>query len=492
MVDIGTSSMRGILMNQKGVLQHISQKEYQVEFKDNNYVEQDPAVFKDNLIKIIGESVGFAASNKMEIEALSITAQRSSIVPVDKGGEPLTNVIMWQDKRSVEICEKFEGNMYKIYEKTGLRVNPVFSAPKIMWLQEYMPHICEQTHKFLGIQDYIIHILTGEYKIDYSLASRTAMFNISTLEWDDELLDLYGIEKEKLCQVVAPGSICGVTNQAVYQLTGLKAGVPVITAGGDQQCAAIGLNAMEPGNIVVNSGTGSYVMGHVDQPIIDEEMRIVCNSSSIPGQWLLEASVLSTGNTYRWFRDSMYSEDGKEIGFEGINREIESSCTGANDLMFMPYLTGRGTPNWDPGARGAFCNVGLNHKRGDFVRAILEGITSELDTGVNILRQYIPTVDKVSTAGGLTKLEVFNQMQADMYNRSVVRYHSEEATARGGWIIASKTLKWFTSYQEAFNESIKGSEYKIYSPIKENVEYYEDYKERSGKICKGLYQTVEE
>lgn len=175
-----------------------------------------------------------------KIDAISITSQRSSVIPVDENIRPLSNAIMWQDKRTNYICESMENLNDKVFSLCGSRVNPVFSGSKMMWIREERPEIYAKTYKFMVIPDYLIYLMTGRICTDYTYGSRSLLMNIRTHEWDDELLEIFHVEKEKLCELVEPGSVCGHITKAFAEITGCQEGIPVITAGGDQQCGAIG------------------------------------------------------------------------------------------------------------------------------------------------------------------------------------------------------------------------------------------------------------
>ena len=227
-IDVGTSSMRGILFEHQGKCLTEKQEFYQATYLENSWVEQNPADWENALYSILKQSVAEAENMGEKIDAISITSQRSSVIPVDENIRPLSNAIMWQDKRTNYICESMENLNDKVFSLCGSRVNPVFSGSKMMWIREERPEIYAKTYKFMVIPDYLIYLMTGRICTDYTYGSRSLLMNIRTHEWDDELLEIFHVEKEKLCELVEPGSVCGHITKAFAEITGCQEGIPVI------------------------------------------------------------------------------------------------------------------------------------------------------------------------------------------------------------------------------------------------------------------------
>lgn len=239
-IDVGTSSMRGILFTHTGQLLTEKQIFYSVSYLENSWAEQEASDWENALYEIIKTVAGEADKNQWNIDAVTITSQRSSVIPVDMSIHPLCSAIMWQDKRTNDICERLAPLNDIIFALCGSRVNPVFSASKMTWIKENRPEIFKKTYKFLVIPDYLIYLMTGELRTDYTYGSRSLLMNIHNHQWDSELLNIFQVDKEKLCDLIEPGSICGKITKEFAELTGCPEGIPVITSGGDQQCGAIG------------------------------------------------------------------------------------------------------------------------------------------------------------------------------------------------------------------------------------------------------------
>jgi len=486
--DVGTSSMRGILYNEEGKAVFKSQIRYNPKYMEDNCCEQATSDWENGLINISKEINEKAKSKSLEISAIALTSQRSSIIPVDKKGNPLHDAIMWQDKRTCKICDELKSYEKQIYALTGSKVNPIFSAPKMTWLKRNSTEIYNKAYKLITVHDFLIFLLTGNYVTDHSIASRSLLFNITTLQWDKWLLKVFDVDEEKLCSLVEPGAICGYITEEISERCGLKKGTPVISAGGDQQNAALGLNIINQGSLEVNTGTGSYIIACSDKPRFDEKMRMICNASAIPGKYILEAGMPTTGTVYRWFNENFYSEESRSgNSYEKINSEAASAPIGSNGLVLLPHLQGRGAPYFNPLAKGVFCNMTLGTKRSDFARAILEGIACEVYENIQVIQEMVGDIELVSAAGGLTSFDLFNQIQADMYNKKVLCYENEEASSLGAWISAAKTTGMFASYEEAFAAAIHGTKTRIHESIPDNSVKYEQHKQRS----KALYDALD-
>jgi glycerol kinase len=447
-VDAGTTSMRSILFDEAGRVLAAFQRDNPPHHFPDGRVEQDADSWRISLVELLSKCATAVREHGADASCVALTSQRSSVIPVERTGEPLHAAIMWQDQRTEALCRELAGSDRLVYRKTGLRISPVFSAIKMTWLRRARPDLLRRAHKLVGIHDYLLHQMTGHFLTDRSLASRTNLLDLETREWDPALLELFAVERSQLCDLLEPGSAAGGLTPEMARATGLPQGLPVVSAGGDQQCAALGLGLLSPGRMVANAGTGSYVIGFAARPALDPEMRLSCTVAALPGSYMVEAGMLSSGSLYGWFRDRFCS--GAE-GFAQVNREAAGSPPGANGVLLLPHFKGAGAPHWNPGARGLFFGLSLGTVRGDMARAVLEGIAAEMAENVEIIERLTGAVEELRVSGGLTNLPVFNQIQADMYRRRVVRSADAEATARGAWMSAAVNLGLYRDHATALS-----------------------------------------
>lgn len=494
-IDLGTTGCHTIIFNEKGQKISKSYQDYKGIYLPHGWIEHNPKTWLYALKKTVKEAVKKTKYNKNYISAVAITSQRATVIPVDKKGNPLDNAILWQDKRAIEETKYLinEYGMEKIYNITGLRIDPYFTLPKLLWIKKNKTEIYNNTYIFLSVQDYIIHYLTGKYKTDWTQASRTMLFNINKLKWDKDFIKSVGIDFTKLPEAVPPGSIIGFVNRVVSEELDLPKGIPVIAAGGDQQCAAIGLGVIKAGMVEVNTGTGSFVLADSDKPVKDIGQRLICSASSIAGKWVLEAGIFTTGSIYRWFRDNFGEigmETQRESGIDAykiMDSEAEKEPVGANGLLLVPHFAASAAPYWNLEARGLLFGLLLGHKRSSIIRAILEGIAFEIQKNISIMENYTNKIKEVRVSGGITKSELFNQIQADIYGKIVVKTECSETSALGAAIIAATTMGLYNNIDSAVNNMINVNEFSIKEP---NIENYKVYKELS-KIHDSLYWSLE-
>ena len=303
------------------------------------------------------------------------------------------------------MCEQMREQNERVAALSGARIHPVFSGAKMRWIRENVPDIYAKTFKFMVAADYLLFLLTGKICTDHTYGSRSNLMNLRKAEWDEELLSIFHVERSRLCPLVPPGSVCGYTTDCLQQATGFPAGVPVITAGGDQQCGALGQGVVRPGILSVTAGTGGFLITNVDRVPEALDEKIICNASSVRGQYILEYSMLTCCSAYDWFRKEWFGE----LSLEEMERMLAQTPPGAHGCLCVPYFMGRSTPDWNKGARGAFFHLSEDVTRWDMMRSLLEGLCYEIDNGIEILGNYVRP-SEILVNGGLTNSDLFNKM----------------------------------------------------------------------------------
>lgn len=459
-LDVGTTSMRGILYDEWGGKIAVAQRTNHVKYEPGGWVSESPSDWEENTTEIVKAIVHNPAVNPAEIETVAITSQRSSIIPVDRDGSPLMDTIMWQDVRNREICRRLEPQNGKLFAKTGSRVNSVFSGSKMTWVRENRPEIYEKVFKFVNIPEYINLFMTGEYCSDYTYASRSGLLNLAEKRWDPELLELYHVDAAKLLPLVEPGSVAGHTSGHFEELTGLPSGIPVIHAGGDQQCAAIGQGVTKEGNVSVVLGTGGFLIAACDGIPKDLKDNVICNASSIAGKYVIEANVLACSAAFDWFVHELYGMD--KIDYDVTEEEL-LKIQGVTDVLVIPYLKGRGAPDWNADAKAVFAEVTLATKRYELFKGLMEGIFLELANHLDNFLEYI-SLENVYASGGITKSAALCQLFSDVTGRTVNVRRDPESTAMGAYLVALTGLGKFGSVAEAAEKLGVLEGVRIYEP----------------------------
>lgn len=450
----------------------------------DEYIEQSPKVLTDALTEITR-----TIAQAYTVDAISLTAFRSAPTLVDKTGKALTNFIMWQDKRNKSICEALATHNSDIHARSGACVNTVFTAGKIAWLKKNHQDIYLSSHKAMVVPDYIIHFMTGEFFTDVTYGSRTLLMDIKTLTWDPELCKHFDVDLDKLCDLIPQGSVAGYTTAAFSAVSGVKEGIPVISAGGDQQCSALGLGVTDVSRLAINNGTGSFILSLTDEPVLSNR-AVICNVAAVPGKYTLESNVITSASALDWVMDAFFRDlrtgDGKP-DYDAFNALAKSAPAGANGLVCLPLFEGCGTRHWNPQVRASFIGMSLSTSHADIARSLYEGICAEIIRSIAFMPLDRSKLTSTSLAGGLSQSDVFNQILCDMLGLPLTRYGNSQATAIGAFASAAVALGIYLTYETAVAAARQKDEVTMYQPDSALSAVYHDYLDRSGRLFKALY-----
>jgi D-xylulose kinase len=499
-LDLGTTGCRTFIFDIDGTIIARDYQEWESYYPTPSYVEQKANSWWESIKDTIEGAIKKSGIDKTEIVSLSVTNQRETIVPVDKEGNPLHNALVWQDRRTIDQVEfiKNKIGIDKIYQTTGLTIDPYFSATKILWFKDEKPEIYKKTHKFLLVSDYIIYKLTGKYCTDYSNASRTMLFDINNLKYSEDIASQLELDLDKMPDTFESGVEIGEieSNETSFDKKTL-----VITGAGDQQSAALGVGVIKPGDIKCTTGTGSFILAYLDKPKFDPKRRVLCSCHAIPGKWVQEASIFTTGAVLRWFRDEIAAVDCMDIEeeqdpYEIITSEAEKSEIGANGLLLIPHFIGAGAPHWNPYSRGILFGLALGHKRKDLYKAVLEGVAFELRKSIDVFREIDIEPKELKLTGGGSRSDLWNQIFADVLGVSCVRNVIEEATSLGAAILAAAGAGLFPDIAKAA-ENICKVEKRWITNTKNQDRYnqiyhfaYDLYKELNSKDFYKKFQNI--
>lgn len=475
-LDVGTSGLHGLLMDEHAQTQFLHYIEYAPTYGEGGMVEQNPQDWRE---AAVAASRACVSAGYMP-DAVALTSQRSSLILLDGQGNPMAPAVMWQDTRSRTQLSAMEPQWDTIYRKSGAWPNPVFAGPKIAWMHDAHPDLWRQADHLAVIPDYLMQEITGRCVTDVTCAARTHMMDLLTRRWDEELAALFHAPMEKLSPIVPQGSIAGTVSAVFAEETGLPAGIPVITSGGDQQCAALGAGVWREGQALINVGTGANILLAVEQPCWSDRHAFLTIPSAVPERYLLETSSLTAASVYRWFRRQFYTDD----GYGAINREAEAAGPGAHGLLLLPHLQGRGAPDWNRDATGVFHGVTLGTTRGDFARAILEGIALELLFCLESL-PIAPAALTLKLTGGLTACPAFPQMMADVTGCLVQTGMQDNYTALGAWANAMKALNPALGYDDILHRCALFSAPILPDPARHAL--YRELRNRAQDLYRRLY-----
>lgn len=481
-IDVGTTGCRTIIFSSLGKPVSQAYEEYTSIFLSPTWIDHDPSTWINGARSTLKQAVKQFPGDPNDIAAICVISQRATFIPVDPEGHPLDNAILWQDKRSTAQAGRIRAELGAefVYKKTGLRIDPYFSLPKLLWLMENKPRVIQEAHKLLSVHDLVVHFLTGEFIMDWTQASRTMLFNINTLEWDAEICEHFHIPMEKLPRAIAPGTVVGGLRHTLHTEFNLRPDIPVVAVGGDQQAAAVGLGVVAPGLMCVNTGTGSFILAHSERPAFDPEQRVICTASAVAGRWLIEASIFTSGSVYRWFRDNfamIEKNAARELDIDAydlLNSEMKYTSPGAEGILLIPHFAGTAAPYWDPEATGVFFGLTLGHKRSQLIRALLEGICFEIQKNIRIIEALTREITEIRVSGGATRSTTFNQMQADVYGKSVLRGLSEQSSALGAMLVAATGIGLYPDVTAAIDAAVAFDNHNRRHPDAAVHELYEE------------------
>lgn len=450
-LDAGTTSNRCILFNERGEMCSVTQKEFTQYFPKPGWVEHDATEIWLTQYAVASEALAKIGAAAEDIAAIGITNQRETTIIWDKNtGEPIHNAIVWQDRRTAEFCDKLvaEGLTEDYRSRTGLIIDPYFSATKIRWLLENVPGAREKAERgdlrFGTVETWLIWKLTGGkvHVTDYSNASRTMLYNIRELKWDETILEHLGIPGSLLPEVKPSSCVYGETTADLF-----GGAIPIAGAAGDQQAALFGQTCFRPGEAKCTYGTGGFLLMNTgDQPIFSQNGLVTTIAWGLDGkvQYALEGSVFVSGSAIQWLRDEM-----RVVDSASDSEYFAQKVPDTNGCYVVPAFTGLGAPYWDPYARGAIVGLTRGVNRYHIIRATLESLAyqtcdvlraMEADSGIPMTALRVD--------GGASANDLLMQMQADLIDTPVHRPVCVETTAMGAAYLAGLAVGYWKSRED--------------------------------------------
>lgn len=454
-LDQGTTSSRAIVFDHNGQIKSVAQKEFTQYFPQPGWVEHNPNEIWSSQASVIAEAISSIDINGLDIAGIGITNQRETTIVWDVDTEePIYNAIVWQDRRTSEFCDelKAQGLTDKIHEKTGLIIDAYFSGTKIKWILDNVPGARKRAEmgklRFGNVDSWLVWRLTrGEVHVtDVSNASRTMLFNIHDLKWDEELMKLLNIPMSMMPAVKSSSEVYGHTKTTIFAHE-----VPISGIAGDQQAALFGQMCIEPGSIKNTYGTGCFVMLNTgNKPVMSKNNLLTTIAWKIGNQvvYALEGSIYVGGSVVQWLRDG--------LGFITSSSEIEdlaSTVPDSGGVYFVPALTGLAAPYWDQYARGTIIGITRGTTRAHIARAALDGIAFQTyDIAQAMAKDMNASLTELKVDGGASRNNLLMQSQADFLGIKVVRPRITETTALGAAYLAGLAVGFWKNLDDIKNQ----------------------------------------
>ncbi len=460
-LDQGTTSSRAIIFGRNGRIISVAQKEFRQIYPQSGWVEHNPKEIWTSQIAVLTEAIAKAGIVPTDIAALGITNQRETTIVWDKNtGEPVYNAVVWQDRRTAAYCDAIKashGNI--IQEKTGLIVDAYFSASKIRWILDNVKGAKEKADKgsliFGTVDSWLIYNLTNKavHVTDVTNASRTMLFNINTLNWDTELLELFGIPESMLPRVASSSELYGTTAGEI-----LAHKIPIAGIAGDQQAALFGQMCIRKGMVKNTYGTGCFMLMNIgDRPIVSRNNLVTTIAWQINGkvEYALEGSIFMAGAIVQWLRDELHL-----IPSSASVEALAATVADTGGVYLVPAFAGLGAPHWNQHARGTMVGMTRGTSAAHFARAALESIAFQTRDVLKAMETDSQTaIKELRVDGGATVNNLLMQIQADVLDVKVVKPEIIETTAMGAAYLAGLAVRFWKDVSEIEQQWIVDKEF---------------------------------
>lgn len=471
-VDIGTTSTKAILYNDRNEVCAVVNEAYPTYRPAPDLAEQDPEeiyqAFQRAIIQLTEQS---GSDSHDQIAFLTFSSAMHSVIPIDDQDQPITHSYIWSDNRAQSQIDRLKEtkDWLKYYRKTGTPVHPMSPFAKLLWIKEETD-LLVRAKKFIGIKEYIFFRLSGKYVVDYSIASATGLFNIHEMDWDQEILWEIGLSKEKLSQLVDVTAAFSFQSEQLAEEWGLSTETQLFIGASDGCLANLGTGALKKGATTLTIGTSGALRMTMNQPVLDEKGRTFCYYLS-KDKWVIGGAVNNGGNVVQWLDGILYEEEGK------IYRErpaaLAATEPGAEGLFFFPYLNGERAPFWDGNIRGTYHGLSAFHTKNHLIRATLEGILFHLKEVFELVREIGGPVTRLHASGGFLRSEEWASLAADILGISLTVTESYESSCFGALLLARKAKGKLEETEEKHTLiQVNEKNRKKYIPVFEEYSWY--------------------
>jgi D-xylulose kinase len=494
-IDVGTTSVKGVLLNEEGSLMASVSKEYLLETGPGDTCEVDPEVYWQTSCSLIRELVSTSQEISSAVKGISFSSQGETLIVVDKKGKPLRKAIVWLDNRSFEeahqIEEKFGPEL--ICKVTGQpEIVPTWPATKIRWMATNEPEIFCKTSKFLLVEDYLIYKLTGEYCTEYSLVSSTLYFDINSKKWWPEMLEYLSISEGQLPRLNNSGTPVGPLTPEASQATGLTVATICVTGAYDHPAGAIGAGCIKPGSVTLTIGTSMAMCVPLAETMNVLSLKIPCQCHALPGLYFLLPYGQTAGMVLKWFRDEFCLEEKQNAinynldPYDLLVQKASEIPTGSDGLIVLPHLMGAGSPEFNPNARGVFFGIKMGMSKAHITRAILESVAYMVNRNIEILRNEGIEISEIQILGGGSKSPLWVQIISDVTGIPVNTLMGSDHAAMGAALIAGTGIGIFENLTIACLNTVKPLN--RYSPNQPEHQKYKNYFTKYSRLYNALAQ----
>jgi len=482
-VDLGTSAVKTLLIDRSGKIVAEATRSYPLFHDHPGWSEQNPEDWVTATIEALQEVASADGVDAASIEGISFSGQMHGLVLLNENGDVVRPAILWNDTRTTEQCREIENVLgEKLLKVTRNPALEGFTLPKILWVRQHEQELFNQASIFLLPKDYVRYRLTGELHMDYSDAAGTLLLDVAGKTWSQEVLSAFQLVENFCPPLVESHDLVGTLLPAIAKATGLSTSTKVFAGGADNACGAIGAGILSEGLTLSSIGTSGVILSYENDKSKDFGGKVHFFNHGKQDAYYAMGVTLAAGYSLSWFKKTFAANE----SYDELLAGVDNIKPGSNGLLFTPYLVGERTPHPDANIRASFIGVDGTHERIHFARAVMEGITFSLNESVDMFRQAGKTVDKVVSIGGGAKNPVWLQMQADIFNATVVSLENEQGPGLGAAMLAAYGCGWFDSLEACAGRFVKHGD--SYEPNPQAVEVYADL----FKVYQQVYHQTKE
>lgn len=470
-IDVGTSSIKAMLLDIKKGIIAVKAKDYGVDIPKPNYAEQDPQMWWQSLEEVLNWLRIHHRSTYDNIAAVGYSGQMHGLVMVDEDKIPVRPAIIWLDQRAKKQLADIEEKISKS-EMGNILCNQVssgFAFPSLLWVKEMEPNLFSKVKYVLCPKDFLRLKMTGEAGMEAVDASSTGIFSTTKRDWAWDIMERFDLPKGIFPKVYESGDIAGYISNSCAKATGLAEGIPVIYGAGDQPAQSIGNGVYKPGMLISNIGTGGQISAFIESPIYDKKLRTNTFCHAVNRGYTIYGATLCSGMSLNWVKDKvLHVKD-----YDAVNLAAGSVKAGSEGLLYLPYLSGERTPHMNPNAKGTFFGLTLGHGQEHFLRAVMEGTIYGLKECLEILQELGIDAPTMIASGGGAMSEVWLQIQADILEKEIHASTVKEQACLGSCLLAAVSTGILTSLEEGVKRFVTMRE-NVYIPNTGNQEIYRE------------------
>ncbi|MEX5707799.1 gluconokinase [Parafrankia sp. FMc6] len=436
-VDVGTTATKVVAFDPDGREHASARVGYPLLEPHPGEAVQDPDVIRGAVTEAIRGAARQAGNAGHRVSGLSFSAAMHTLIGLGGTGRPLTPSLTWADARAAAQAERLRATHgLELHRRTGTPTHPMSPLAKLVWFREQDPETFAAVRRWVGIKEYILADLCGEWLVDHSVASATGLLDLAALDWDGEALDVAGIDPARLSRLAATTEVLPRLTPAAAEALGLPAATPVVVGASDGALASLGVGAVHGGAASCSIGTSAAIRVMVDRPTVDPSGHLFCYALT-PGRWAVGGAINNGGLVLRWARDALAPDLGDEAAVLDIAARAPA---GSDGLLMLPYLTGERAPHWDSLSRGAYVGLTRGHRREHLVRAALEGVCLQLALVAESIRAAGIEVREMRATGGFARSALWRQILTDALGMDVDFPAVREGTSFGAALLGMYAL----------------------------------------------------